>query len=143
MRGQDQQSRLFYELCSLLLGLLRSPPIPISHSDHHHRLPPPTAVAPGRRGGGLQQVTPAAFASLLLGVSMALMLCGSVTFVIGFILMPWVLGLVMVFYMVGVVSNLSGIGRAILCPASTSAGDHSTPSRKEMSGQLLSKLPIL
>lgn len=60
---------------------------------------------------------------------MALMLCGSVTFVIGFILMPWVLGLVMIFYFFGLVSNLSGLGNAILL------GNNSTGSeRNEMPG---------
>lgn len=60
---------------------------------------------------------------------MALMLCGSVTFVIGFILMPWVLGLVMIFYFFGLVSNLSGLGKAILL------GNNSTGSeRNEMPG---------
>ncbi|MED6187801.1 hypothetical protein PIB30_079931 [Stylosanthes scabra] len=54
------------------------------------------------------------FASLLLGISMALMLYGSVTFLIGFMLMPWVLGLVMVFYVVGIVSKLSLLVRFLL-----------------------------
>ncbi|KAL2233731.1 UNVERIFIED_CONTAM: hypothetical protein Sindi_1553100, partial [Sesamum indicum] len=60
-------------------------------------------------------ITPAGFASLLLGISLALMLCGSLTFFIGFLLMPWVLGLTMFFYFVGVVSSISMIGRTILC----------------------------
>ncbi|OAY69528.1 hypothetical protein ACMD2_12421 [Ananas comosus] len=114
MRGEDQQSRLIYELCALLLTILRPP----SH---------PPATRTGRRAVAPARVTPAGFASLLLGASLALMLCGSVTFVIGFILMPWVIGLVMVFYFVGVVSSLSGLGRAILCPDSPS-------SPKEISG---------
>uniref|UniRef100_A0A6V7QUJ6 Uncharacterized protein n=1 Tax=Ananas comosus var. bracteatus TaxID=296719 RepID=A0A6V7QUJ6_ANACO len=97
MRGEDQQSRLIYELCALLLTILRPP----SH---------PPATRTGRRAVAPARVTPAGFASLLLGASLALMLCGSVTFVIGFILMPWVIGLVMVFYFVGVVSSLSGLG---------------------------------
>jgi hypothetical protein len=62
-----------------------------------------------------------------LGISLALMLCGSVTFFIGFILMPWVLGLVMVFYVVGIISTLSMLGRSILCYATAP----STP-RKEI-----------
>lgn len=61
------------------------------------------------------QISPAGFASLLLGVSLALMLCGSVTFFIGFMLMPWVLGLIMVFYVVGIISAVSMVGRSILC----------------------------
>lgn len=79
------------------------------------------------------QLTPAALVSLLLGMSLALMLCGSVTFVIGFMLMPWVLGLVMVFYFVGIVSSLSGFGRAMLCPSS-SLSPSSGP--KEIPGEI-------
>ncbi|KAG5029405.1 hypothetical protein JHK82_012999 [Glycine max] len=104
MRGQeDQQSRVFCELSALVFNLLRSPSI----------VPEP----PARRSPAGAQITPAGFASLLLGISVALMLCGSVTFFIGFMLMPWVLGLVMVFYVAGVVSSLSVLGRSILCYA--------------------------
>lgn len=112
-RQQDQQSRVFYELSALVLNLLRSPPSPAPFSEHspevYTRRPTTT------------QISPAGFASLLLGISLALMLCGSVTFFIGFILMPWVLGLVMVFYFVGIVSNLSVLGRAIICQATAPA----------------------
>ncbi|KAK7400031.1 hypothetical protein VNO78_11229 [Psophocarpus tetragonolobus] len=102
MRGQqDQQSRVLCELSALVFNLLRSPPI----------VPDP----PARRSP--PQITPAGFASLLLGISVALMLCGSVTFFIGFMLMPWVLGLVMLFYVAAVVSSLSVLGRSILCYA--------------------------
>ncbi|KAK9117577.1 hypothetical protein Sjap_016524 [Stephania japonica] len=97
-RDHHQQSRVLYDLCCLLLDVL-----PCSSSS--------AASPPPRRS-----TSPAAFASLLLGVSLALMLCGSVTFLIGFMLMPWVLGMLTVFYLVGVVSNLSGLGRAILWP---------------------------
>ncbi|XP_077228639.1 uncharacterized protein LOC143861636 [Tasmannia lanceolata] len=107
MRTQDQQSRVFYELCALLLSILHSPQLPMTYSN------PPPAMSVSRTARR-PEVSPAGFASLLLGISMALMLCGSVTFVIGFILMPWVLGLVMVFYLVGIVSNLSWLGRSIL-----------------------------
>ncbi|KAF8378024.1 hypothetical protein HHK36_029357 [Tetracentron sinense] len=128
MRGQDQQSRVFYELCTLILNILRSPPMSIPFSD-----PPPVtepSVPSSRRPVTTTQISPASIASLLLGISVALMLCGSVTFVIGFILMPWVLGLVMVFFLFGIVSNLSGLGRAIFCPATVPA-----PSPKEMPGE--------
>ncbi|XP_020229870.1 uncharacterized protein LOC109810736 [Cajanus cajan] len=105
MRGQqDHQSRLFCELSALLFNLLRSPIVPDSPPSRSPPPPPP-------------QITPAGFASLLLGISVALMLCGSVTFFIGFMLMPWVLGLVMLLYVAGVVSSLSFLGRSILCYA--------------------------
>ncbi|KAL3818703.1 hypothetical protein ACJIZ3_004608 [Penstemon smallii] len=104
---QEYHSKIFYELSSLVLNIMRSPPPPIGESPADQRR--------RRSGPSLQQITPAGFASLLLGISLALMLCGSVTFFIGFILMPWVLGLVLFLYFVGVVSSLSMIGRAILC----------------------------
>ncbi|GMP82301.1 hypothetical protein CsSME_00036675 [Camellia sinensis var. sinensis] len=116
MRRQDQQSRVFCELSALILNLLRSPPTPIQFSD-----PSPAAVPSARRRPETPPISPAGFASLLLGISLALMLCGSVTFFIGFMLMPWVLGLVMVFYVVGIVSSLSMIGRAILCHTTSPA----------------------
>ncbi|KAJ1407338.1 hypothetical protein SESBI_24444 [Sesbania bispinosa] len=110
MRGQqDQQSRVFCELSALVFNLLRSPPL--SYSDRVPIVPVPPTESPSRRC----QITPAGFASLLLGISVSLMLCGSVTFFIGFMLMPWVLGLVMVFYVAGIVSALSVLGRSILC----------------------------
>ncbi|PON50699.1 Transmembrane protein [Parasponia andersonii] len=118
MRGQQnhhrhhhQQSGLLYELSALVLNILRSPPSPIPFSDQS------SPVSPVRRSPAATQISPAGFASLLLGVSLALMLCGSVTFFIGFILMPWVLGLVMVFYVAGIVSSLSMLGRSIFCYA--------------------------
>ncbi|XP_010090643.2 uncharacterized protein LOC21400444 [Morus notabilis] len=114
-RQQDQQSGVLYELSSLVLNILRSPPSPIPFSDHSLPAPAPASVQSSRRS--LQQISPAGFASLLLGISLALMLCGSVTFFIGFILMPWVLGLVMVFYVAGIVSSLSMLGRSLLCYA--------------------------
>ncbi|RWW44892.1 hypothetical protein BHE74_00049319 [Ensete ventricosum] len=43
-----------------------------------------------------------------------MILCGSMTFLIGFLLLPWVIGLLAVVYFAGVVSNLSGLATAIL-----------------------------
>ncbi|KAL3511455.1 hypothetical protein ACH5RR_030856 [Cinchona calisaya] len=122
-RQQDQQSKeVFYELSAMILNILRSPPTPVEFSDESPIVRPAgsSSSADGlglrRRQMGMQQITPAGFASLLLGISVALMLCGSVTFFIGFFLMPWVIGLVFVFYVVGLVSSLSMLGRAIFCP---------------------------
>ncbi|CAA0831592.1 Unknown protein [Striga hermonthica] len=107
---QDYGSKMLHDLSSLVLNIMRSPPPPIDFSDDsslsHRR---------GRPGPSFQQITPAGFASLLLGMSLTLMLCGSLTFFIGFVMMPWVLGLVMVLYFVGVVSSITVIGKAILC----------------------------
>ncbi|CAN0929211.1 hypothetical protein LINGRAHAP2_LOCUS36939 [Linum grandiflorum] len=60
------------------------------------------------------------------------MVCGSVTFFIGFILMPWVLGLAMVFYVAGIVSMVAMLGRWILCFA---AGP--PPPLKDIPGNFL------
>ncbi|KAL3656013.1 hypothetical protein CASFOL_000409 [Castilleja foliolosa] len=126
MRSQQQndyQSKILYELSALVFNILRSPPPSIDFPDQ----------APSQRREGLsfQQITPAGFASLLLGISLSLMLCGSVTFFLGFILMPWVLGLVIFFYFVGIISSISMIGRAILChnfvPSSPSKNIHLNP----------------
>ncbi|WVZ65496.1 hypothetical protein U9M48_014848 [Paspalum notatum var. saurae] len=99
------QSRLLCELCALLLTVLRASP-----EDGARPLLLP------------RQVTPAGVASMLLGASMALMLCGSVTFMLGFFLMPWVVGLGCLFLFVGFLTNLSGIWRALLLWPSAACG---------------------
>nr|XP_016452395.1 PREDICTED: uncharacterized protein LOC107776950 isoform X1 [Nicotiana tabacum] len=120
-RQQDQQSKLLYDLSTMILNILRSPTTaPFEFPDQF--------PAPARPP--MQQISPAGFASLLLGISMALMLCGSVTFFIGFFMMPWILGLVMVLYLAGIVSTLSMIGRAIFCPMPMPPS--SQPPRKDV-----------
>ncbi|KAI4384224.1 hypothetical protein MLD38_002407 [Melastoma candidum] len=99
-----QHSRLLHDLSTLVLNLLRSP-LPF----------PDDPPSPLRRTPSSPAFTPAGFASLMLGMSLALMLCGSVTFFIGFMLMPWVLGLVVFLYLAGIVSALSFLGRSLLC----------------------------
>ncbi|KAG2307254.1 hypothetical protein Bca52824_027002 [Brassica carinata] len=47
-------------------------------------------------------------------LSVALMLCGSVTFFNGFLLLPLVLALIVVLYVAGIVSAISMAGRSIL-----------------------------
>ncbi|KAI3426820.1 uncharacterized protein J3R85_009693, partial [Psidium guajava] len=114
---QDHQSRAFCELSALVLNLLRSPPTPVSFSDQSPEAISAAAAASSSSSSSrrpVAQITPAGFASLMLGMSLALMLCGSVTFFIGFMLMPWVLGLVMFLYVAGIVSSLSLLGRSIL-----------------------------
>ncbi|XP_061336979.1 uncharacterized protein LOC133284041 [Gastrolobium bilobum] len=111
---QDQQSKLLCELSALAFNLIRSHPTPLSFSDRAPVVPVPPSESPLRRSAA---ITPAGFASLLLGISVALMLCGSVTFFIGFMLMPWVIGLVMVLYVAGIFSSLSVMWRFVLCYA--------------------------
>ncbi|URE23194.1 calmodulin-binding transcription activator, partial [Musa troglodytarum] len=111
MRGGDQPSRLLCEVCALLLATL-----PLSPAG-----PDATVPAPGSRAARRAQVSPAGFVAFLLGASLAMILCGSVTFLIGFLLMPLVIGFLMLLYVVGIFSNLSGLWRAILCPRSSSS----------------------
>ncbi|PKU85325.1 hypothetical protein MA16_Dca003064 [Dendrobium catenatum] len=124
----QQQSRLFDEMCALFLTFLRSPHLFLSSS-----LPPSMRLSAGAvayRRPCWSQISPTGFALLLAGASFALLLCGSVTFVLGCILFPWVMGFVMVLFFVGIISSLSDIGKAILCPA---VPEPSQASPKEVS----------
>ncbi|KAL0377279.1 UNVERIFIED_CONTAM: hypothetical protein Sradi_3033400 [Sesamum radiatum] len=105
MREQDRHTRVLYELCSMIIHILRSPPLPICFPSLSLLSSPPSSSS-----SLPPQISPAAFGSLFIGISIALMLFGSVTFVIGLILMPLVITLVLLFYFVGIVSNLSEIG---------------------------------
>ncbi|KAK4763641.1 hypothetical protein SAY87_013079 [Trapa incisa] len=107
-RCEGRGSAALYELSGIVLNLLRSHPRPISFSGDDFAVPPSSSRRPA-----MPQITPAGFGSLLLGVSMSLMLCGSVTFFIGFMLMPWVFGLVVVFHLAGMVSSLTILGRSL------------------------------
>ncbi|XP_031739870.1 uncharacterized protein LOC101218967 isoform X1 [Cucumis sativus] len=125
------ESSVFYELSSLVMNILRSPPPSIPFPDHS----PVVSTASSSRRTIPAQITPAGFASLLLGISLALMLCGSVTFFIGFMMMPWVIGLIMFFYVAAVVSCLSMIGRSIICYATA-------PPRKDIPGGPINMLEL-
>ncbi|KAL6994490.1 hypothetical protein U1Q18_012594 [Sarracenia purpurea var. burkii] len=111
MRDQedDQQIRVFYEMCSMIIHVLRSPPFPN---------PLGSSLSLSSRAPHVS--SPSAFASLFLGISLSLMLFGALTFLIGLLLMHWVVGLVLLFYFAGVFSNLSEFGRSILFPATSS-----------------------
>ncbi|KAF3969058.1 hypothetical protein CMV_007118 [Castanea mollissima] len=80
---QDQQSKVFHELSALVLNILRSPPAPIPFSDDSTapmtttRLAEASASRRSSTEAAVAQITPAGFASLMLGISLALMLCGS------------------------------------------------------------------
>lgn len=130
-RPSQPSSRVLNELTLLLYNLLQSPPSPIElFSGDPCYATVPSSPRLRRRGvvAAAAPITPSGFASLLLGISIALMLCGSLTFLIGIMLMPWVLGLVMLFYLVGFVSSLSVLGRSIICYA-TAASSHRAPLR--------------
>ncbi|NP_001142827.1 uncharacterized protein LOC100275214 [Zea mays] len=117
------QSRLLYELCALLLTVLRASP-------------DDGAVA---RPLLPRHVTPAGVASMLLGASMALMLCGSVTFMLGFFLMPWVVGLGFLFLFVGFITNLSGIWRDIILWPSVACSASDSPKEAPSPWHMFSK----
>ncbi|GAA0143154.1 hypothetical protein LIER_03905 [Lithospermum erythrorhizon] len=127
-RGEDSQTKLLSELSSLVLNMIRSP---VEFSDKVVAAPPVEVVSRRRKRG--QQITPLGFAYFMLGISLALMLCGSLTFFIGFLLMPWVLAFAMVLYVVGVICSLSLFGRAMLCCCSYP----SSPSKECSSWKLL------
>ena len=118
--AQDQQSRVFYELSSMIIHILKSPPLSIPFPKSYGKLrttsSSSSSSSKSRQSVGFSQVSPTGFASLFLGISLALMLFGSVTFVIGFILMPLVMGLVLLFYAIEILFNLSELGRSILWP---------------------------
>ncbi|KAI3818083.1 hypothetical protein L1987_11886 [Smallanthus sonchifolius] len=103
---QDDQSRVFFELSALIMNLLRHPRKSIQFSDE-------VSTRQARRLIPFTHITPAGLASLTLGVSLSLMVCGLITFFIGFLVMPWVIGLVMVFYVIAIISSLAMVGRAI------------------------------
>ncbi|KAF8097229.1 hypothetical protein N665_0292s0011 [Sinapis alba] len=127
-RGEQEDSRAFYDLSALVLSLLRSPPMPISLPDH---FPDSPMMRSRSRSPSMAHISPSGFASLLLGISVALMLCGSVTFFIGFLLLPWVLALIVVLYVAGIVSAVSMAGRSILSYVLTPPPSFS--SRKDIS----------
>lgn len=113
MRAGEQQSGAIYELCSMITQILKSPPpipipIPSSHdTSSSSSSRPHTHVM-------FSRVSYAAFATLFLGISLALMLVGSVTFIIGFVIMPWVICLLAVFHFVAVVSTFSELWRSFI-----------------------------
>lgn len=110
----DHQTKVLCQLCSMISHILQSPPLPIS--------------LPGLLGPSLSSpASPAAFASLLLGVSLALMLFGSLTFAIGFFLVPLLIALLFLFYFVAMLHNLSELGRTILWPPYPSTADVPPP----------------
>ncbi|WJX75664.1 hypothetical protein P8452_59174 [Trifolium repens] len=115
---EDQPSKALYELCSMIIYTLKFPPYPYSSTS--------TASSSSSSSSSKRQPwwmttlqtssqdSPAAFASLFLGICLAFMLVGSVTFLIGLLLLPWITLLVLVFYVAAFASNLSLFGRFIV-----------------------------
>ncbi|XP_061354175.1 uncharacterized protein LOC133298823 isoform X1 [Gastrolobium bilobum] len=129
---EDPQLRVLYELCSIIIHTLKFPPLPFpfttpypysssdatasssSDATASSSSMPPSKRQPWWTTLTPSQDSPATFASLFLGICLALMLFGSVTFFVGFLLLPWVILLVLVFYVAALVSYLSLLGRFIL-----------------------------
>ncbi|XP_052137111.1 uncharacterized protein LOC127755470 [Oryza glaberrima] len=112
----EHYSRLIRELCALLAAIIS----PSSSSST-------AAAAAAARSPGM---SPAAAATMLLGASVALMLCGSVTFAIGLLLMPWVAGVALLFGLSAAVSTLSSgvFGKA--AAAASSPASHASSDNK-------------
>ncbi|XP_051117168.1 uncharacterized protein LOC127241924 isoform X3 [Andrographis paniculata] len=109
MRQADEQTGALQQLCSMILHVLPSPPLPVS-------FPTLSLSSSSSSSPRPPHISAAAFGLLFLGISVALMLFGSLTFIIGFFLMPLVITLVLLFYIAAIVSNLSEFAGAILWP---------------------------
>lgn len=97
----EENPSVFYDLCALLFSILRQPPHPSSS---------PRMEIP---------ISPGEIVSLLLGISLSLMLCGSVILIIGFILLPWIIGIVILFYLLSFLSILLPFFWGNLMPPTT------------------------
>ncbi|KAK4777816.1 hypothetical protein SAY87_018003 [Trapa incisa] len=115
-QAERQQSGVLYELSALVLDLLRSPQTLTSFPGEMPLPAPPveSSCPSSSRRPPPQQITLAGLAALLLGASLTLMLCGSITFFVGFMMMPWVFGLVVVIYLARIVSALSVLSQSII-----------------------------
>ncbi|KAK9061654.1 hypothetical protein SSX86_018837 [Deinandra increscens subsp. villosa] len=114
MRDQDDGTRVLYQLSSMIINILGSPPLPIPFPSpaalYGATAASSSSVSPRRP----PQPSPLGFAGLFIAISMAMMLFGSAIFVIGLMLMPLVTALVMLFYLARVVSTLSYLASALL-----------------------------
>ncbi|PKU79145.1 hypothetical protein MA16_Dca000489 [Dendrobium catenatum] len=122
MKPEEQQSRssrLLDELCAFLFTTLRFPRTEIPCAGH-------TALAARER---LPPLSPGGLTALMLGISLSLMLSGSITFMIGFMMMPWVLGMVMLLYFIGLFSIISMLWKVVLRLSSSPS-----PSRSFLKG---------
>lgn len=105
---EDPPFRAFYELCSMIIDVLKIPPLPIPILRSSSSTLPPNS-------------SPAVFASLFIGISLALILFGTITLLIGFVLMPVVTLLLLLFYFFNVLSILSNFARSMLCACTVSS----------------------
>ncbi|KAJ9540339.1 hypothetical protein OSB04_026845 [Centaurea solstitialis] len=116
----DDQTRVLYQLCSMIINILALPPLPIPFPTTafiRTTLPSSSSSSTSASPQPSSQLSATAFAALFIGISFVLMLFGSAIFVIGCMLMPCVIALVMLFYFAGIVSNLCYLAGVVLSPS--------------------------
>ncbi|KAL4577101.1 hypothetical protein LXL04_013204 [Taraxacum kok-saghyz] len=113
---QDDRTRVLYQLCSMIINILSSPPLPIPFPSTF--VGATVASSSSAPSPPRSRVSPPGFAAVFIVISIALMMFGSAIFVIGFMLMPLVIGLVMLFFLAGIVSNLAYLAAVVLRPSS-------------------------
>lgn len=122
--GEDEHSRALYEIQSLIVHVLKFPLFPIPSSTPYSHVASSSSSSHSSVMRHLcttllsSQVSLASFASLFLGISLALMFFGPLAFIIGFVLFPWVTTFVFLFHTALLVSFLSRLGRKLLCSSS-------------------------
>ncbi|XP_054803816.1 uncharacterized protein LOC129307001 [Prosopis cineraria] len=120
VEDEDEHSKVLYEIQSIIVDILRFPSLPLPFSTPYSHV----AASSSSSWSSVMRhlwttllsslVSPAACASLFLGISLTLMIFGSLAFAIGFVLLPWVIALVLTFYTATVVSTLCRLGRTVL-----------------------------
>ncbi|XP_058758351.1 uncharacterized protein LOC131631577 [Vicia villosa] len=119
---EDQQSKILYDLVSMIINTLKLPPLPFPFSTPYPSYSPSSASSSTSKTQPWWMTvllkfpydSPAVLVSLFLFVCLALMLFGSVIFLTGLLLLPWITVLVVVFYAAAFVSNVSFMGRFVL-----------------------------
>ncbi|XP_058759962.1 uncharacterized protein LOC131633268 [Vicia villosa] len=119
----DQQSKILYDLVSMIINTLKLPPLPFPLSTPYPSSYSSTSSSSSSSKRQPWWMTillkfpydsPAVLVSLFLCIYLALMLFGSVIFLTGLLLLPWITVLVVVFYAAAFVSNVSFMGRFFL-----------------------------
>ncbi|KAL8038837.1 hypothetical protein ABFX02_11G133900 [Erythranthe guttata] len=118
-----KMSRELEEIWTMMIHMFRSPPI-------HHLISFPTLTLSSQpSNNNYWQISP-----LFIGISVALMLFGVLTFFIGFLLLPLVIILCSIFCFARLVSKLFEFGRSLLCPASSSTYSSSSSNYYKLNG---------
>ncbi|KAL8193591.1 hypothetical protein R6Q57_026726 [Mikania cordata] len=118
MRDHDDRSRVLHQLFSMIVNILASPPLPIPFPIPATFTGDSVASSSSAPSQPPSQVSPIGFAGLFIAISLAMMLFGFAIVVIGFMLLPLVIALVMLFYVARVVSTLSYFASIVIFPSS-------------------------